>query len=105
MQYVVFVCTHALLFVMKAFTQQYLISQKEYMNVLLKTELPIRRLVVAIFTNFCNIKKLLGYLVYLYDPYKTIIVCLNSVSSSSVFSVYWELNFNLFKRLNFTYVF
>jgi len=55
---------------MKTFTQQYFISQKGYMNVLLKTELPIRLLVLAIFTNFCNIKKLLGYLVYLYDSYK-----------------------------------
>ena len=58
MQYVVCACTHALLFVMKTFTKQYLISQKEYMSVLPKTELTIRHLVVAIFTNCCNINPL-----------------------------------------------
>jgi len=66
MQYVVFACTHALLFVMKTFTQQYLTSQKEYMRGLPKTELTIRHLVVAMFTNSCNIKKSFGYLVSLF---------------------------------------
>jgi len=66
MQYVVCACTHALLFVMKTFTKQYLTSQKEYMNVLPKTELSIQHLVVAIFTNCCNIRKSFGYLVSLF---------------------------------------
>jgi len=56
-QYFVCACTHALLFVIKTFTQQYLISQKEYMSGLPKTELTIRHLVVAMCTNCCNIKK------------------------------------------------
>jgi len=41
MQYVVFACTHVLLFVMRTFTQQYLMSQKEYMSGFSKTELSI----------------------------------------------------------------
>ena len=66
MQYVVFACAHVLLFVMKIFTQQYLTSQKEYMSGLPKTELTILHLVVAIFNNYCNIKKSFGYLVSLF---------------------------------------
>ena len=57
---------HVLMFVMKTFTEQYLISEKEYMSVLPKTELTIRHLVVAICTNCCNIKKTFGYMVTLF---------------------------------------
>jgi hypothetical protein len=58
--------SHTLLFVMKTFTQQYLVSQKEYLSVLPKTELSIRHLVVAICTNCCNIKKSFCYMVSLF---------------------------------------